>query len=99
MTETRHRAAAFVERQRLFKRQVAFLELFDDRLELGNRGFEVLNRSIGHRQALPRRTLTRTENTVPFYVLMSSVYLRSCPRRPWWCFWRAPRTRARPCRA
>ena len=36
--------AALVELQRRFERQVAFFELLDDRLELGDRGFEVLDR-------------------------------------------------------
>ena len=35
--------AAFVELQRRLERQVALLELLDDRLELGDRRLEVLN--------------------------------------------------------
>ena len=36
------------ERERLLERQVAFLELLDDRFELGDRGFEVLDGGVGH---------------------------------------------------
>ena len=43
VAEPRQLDAALVERQRLLERQVAFFELLDDRLELGDRGFEVLD--------------------------------------------------------
>src|SRR5262245_46984598 len=48
VTEARKLYAAFVERERLLERQVALLELLHDRLELGNSGFEILDRRIEH---------------------------------------------------
>ena len=44
VAEARELDAALVERERLLERQVAFLELLDDRFELGDRGFEVFDR-------------------------------------------------------
>ena len=55
VTEARELHAALVQRQRLLEREVAFLELLDDRLELGDRAFEVLDGSIsmtGHADSL-----------------------------------------------
>src|SRR5436190_21280301 len=43
VTKTRKIDAAFVQRKRLLERQVTFLELLHDRVELGERGFEVLD--------------------------------------------------------
>src|SRR5881296_3317005 len=48
VTEPRELHAALVQRQRLFEREVAFLELLDDRFELGDRGFEVFDRRVSH---------------------------------------------------
>src|SRR5206468_4393922 len=48
VTEPRELHAALVQRQRLFEREVAFLELLDDRFELGDRAFEVFDRRISH---------------------------------------------------
>src|SRR5262249_38944394 len=39
---------AFVELQRLLEREIAVLGLLDDRLELGNRRFEVLDGGVAH---------------------------------------------------
>src|SRR5665213_1897468 len=43
VAEARQLHAAFVEHQRLLERQVAVLELLHGRLELGDRGFKVLD--------------------------------------------------------
>src|SRR4030088_1944061 len=39
---------ALVQRERLFEGQIAFFELLDDRFELGDRGFEILDRRVWH---------------------------------------------------
>ena len=52
VAEARQLHAALVQRQRLLERQVAFLELLDDRFELGDRGFEVLDGGVGHVSAV-----------------------------------------------
>ena len=46
MAEARELDAALVELQRRLERQVAFFELLDDGLELGDRRLEVLDRGI-----------------------------------------------------
>ena len=43
VAEARQMDAALVELQRRFERQVAFFELLDDGLELGDRGLEVFD--------------------------------------------------------
>src|SRR6266851_5627057 len=48
VTEPGELHAALVERQRLLERQVALFKLLDDRLELGDRGFEVLDGGVRH---------------------------------------------------
>mgnify|MGYP003694185165 CR=1 FL=1 len=48
MAEPRELDAAFVERERLFEREVAFLELLDDGFELGDGRFEVFDGGVGH---------------------------------------------------
>ena len=65
MAEPRQLDAALVERERLLERQVAFLELLDDRLELGDRGFEVLNGGVGpcRRYALRLRCVLSCSRT------------------------------------
>src|SRR5262245_60565913 len=48
VTEAGELHAAFVERERLLERLIAFLEFLDDGFQLGDRGFEVLDGSVGH---------------------------------------------------
>ena len=57
--------------------QVAFLELLDDRFELGDRGFEILDRGVGHRSIESTRrtrwTRTKIRLSVPRSVVSVSV--------------------------
>src|SRR5581483_8287872 len=48
VAEARELHAAFVQRERLLEREIAVLELLDDRLEFGDRRFEVLDGRVGH---------------------------------------------------
>src|SRR5476649_1468653 len=48
MAEARELDAALVQRERLLEREVALFELLDDRFELGDRRFEVLDGWVGH---------------------------------------------------
>src|SRR5436190_19236395 len=48
VTKTREMDAAFVQRKRLLERQVSFLEPLHDRVELGDRSLEVLDRGVRH---------------------------------------------------
>src|SRR5436190_21907164 len=59
MAETRELHAALVQGERLLERQVTFFELFDDRLQLGDRRFEVLDGGFGHVGTLSSTQRTR----------------------------------------
>ena len=48
VAEARQLHAALEELERLFEREVAVLELLDDRLELGDRRFKILDCRVGH---------------------------------------------------
>src|SRR5260370_965199 len=48
VTEAGQLNTALVQRERLLEGQIALFELLDDRFELRDRGFEVLDRRIGH---------------------------------------------------
>src|SRR3954447_18189393 len=54
VAEARQLDAALIQGERLLEREVAFLELFDDRFQLGDRRFEVFDRRVGHVSALER---------------------------------------------
>ena len=61
MAEARQLHAALVELERFLECEVAFLELLDDGLELGDGGFEVLNCRV--HQSSPLRMSTRLQTT------------------------------------
>src|SRR3981081_897958 len=51
----------------MFEGQIAFFELLDDRVELGDRGFEILDRRVWHLWLLSwRRSTARTDFAVQF---------------------------------
>src|SRR5206468_10259300 len=66
VTEAGELHATLVERQRLLERQIALLELLDDRFELGDGAFEIFDRRISHSvfdtlaSISPRLKVTRT---------------------------------------
>src|SRR5437773_249433 len=51
VAEARELYAALVELKGLLEREVSLLELLDDRFELGDGGFEVLDGCLGHQTA------------------------------------------------
>jgi hypothetical protein len=67
MTEARELDAALEELERLLEREVSLLERLDDRLELGQRGFEIFDRGIngvsGLLSAYPRSVDESTRST------------------------------------
>src|ERR1051325_1020651 len=68
VAEARELHAAFVQRERLLECEVALLELLHDRLELGDRRLEILDRCVGHEvlvtfaSSSPRLNVTRTDS-------------------------------------
>src|ERR1700712_921828 len=54
VTEPGQLHAAFVQRERLFEREVAFFEFLDDHFELGDRRLEVFDGGVGHLSALSK---------------------------------------------
>jgi hypothetical protein len=48
MTKSRQLHAPFVELERLLEREIAFLERLDERIELRDSGFKVLDRWVHH---------------------------------------------------
>src|SRR5687768_4237611 len=60
MAETRELHATLVQLERLLEREVPFLELLDNRFELGDRGFEILNCRVHQFSPLHSSTRPRT---------------------------------------
>src|SRR5207248_11039243 len=72
--------AALVQRERLLERQVALLELLDDRVELRDRGLEIFNGSIGHVETLHHGVVYDLSRTSQFNSPFSSVTRTPSPR-------------------
>ena len=82
VAEARELHAALVERQRLLERQVALFELLDDRFQLGDRRFEVLDGGFGHVIATSTTKDTTDTKEVPLRASLVSFVLRVSRRRP-----------------